>query len=102
MILRDYYYTLDNRPLISLPNTWEINKEDIESCPIESTENENIFPRLEKLYKFALKVQFMWDDKLNKDEEKEKLSQNDKDSKINKKSSTPNKKKNRSDKQLFW
>ena len=102
MILRDYYYTLDNRPLISLPNTWEINKEDIESCPIESTENENIFPRLEKLYKFALKVQFMWDDKLNKDEEKEKLSQNDKDSKINKKSSTPNIKKTTSDKQVFF
>jgi len=74
LIIRDFFYTLENRVLVPLPQTYEILKEEIESHPIEHSEKINFFPRLEKLYKMALKVQFIWDDKLNLVEEKEKNS----------------------------
>ena len=71
LILREYYFSLENKPLVMIPNTIEIVKEELEAYPIENSDNENLFPRLEKLYKIALKLQFMWDDMNNKVEEKE-------------------------------
>ena len=73
-ILRDFFFSLDNRVLVQLPQSWEILKEEVESFPIENTENPNIFPRLEKLYRMALRIQFIWDDKLNMVDEKEKVT----------------------------
>jgi hypothetical protein len=67
-IIRDYYHNLDNRPLVELPfQTIDILKEEVDLTPLE---HENNFPRLEKLYKTAMKVQFQYDEALNQAEKK--------------------------------
>ena len=97
LILRDYYYSLDNRNLVPLPQTWEIVKDEIDSLPIEHIENDSVFPRLDKLYRFALKFQFIWDNKLNKGEENDKPNFNERDFKKRNSSIHLNQKKTNND-----
>lgn len=64
-IIRDYYHNLDNRPLIELPfTTIELIKEDVDQVQIETTEGEVSYPRIEKLYKSALRIQFQYEEAL--------------------------------------
>lgn len=78
IIIRDYYHNLDNRPLVELPfTTFDIVKDDVDSTL--ALENDNDFPKVEKLYKSALKVIFQYDqavaqserERVNKNAEKE-------------------------------
>lgn len=83
-IIRDYYHNLDNRPLLEVPfQTIDIIKEDVDTTPLESDSDANLFPRLEKLYKTALRVQFQYEEALNKAEKlrQEKLQETAKKSK---------------------
>ena len=84
--LRDYYFGLDNRALLELPLfTIDIIKEEPDSTPLENETDINNFPRLEKLYKNALKVQFQYDDSITKAEKEKINSQLEKENKDKKK-----------------
>ena len=74
-LIKDYYFTLNSKVLYELPiTTIDIIKEEIDTVAIESENDPNLFPRIEKLYKNSLKVQFQYDEIVNK-AEKEKLLQ---------------------------
>ena len=86
-IMRDFYHNLDNRPLIELPfTTIDIIKDEIDPTPIEvfseSTEpNANSlpeqYPRVEKLYKTCLRVQFQYEEAIKESEKARTDKQNE-------------------------
>ena len=104
-IIRDYYHNLDNRPLIDLPfTTVDIIKDEADtSIPIEafsegtdpqSAVMPDMYPRLDKLYKTALKVQFQYEEAIRESEKERK----DKMNEANKKNAAATKGKKGADK----
>ena len=82
-LIRDYYHGLDNRALLELPMfTVDIIKDEPDQTPLEAIEAEsNSYPRVEKLYKTALKVQFLYDESIFKAERDKVAAQQEKESK---------------------
>ena len=86
-IMRDFYHNLDNRPLIELPfTTIDIIKDEIDPTPIEvfpenpENQNNNLpeqYPRIEKLYKTCLKIQFQYEEAIRESEKARQDKQND-------------------------
>ena len=99
-IMRDYYHNLDNRPLIELPfTTIDIIKDEIDPTPIEvfseSTEpNANSlpeqYPRIEKLYKTCIRVQFQYEEAIKESEKARTKKQNENNKKKKKKKKKKN------------
>jgi len=91
--IRDFYFGLDNRALLELPLfTIDIIKEEPDSTPLEHETDPTTFPRLEKLYKTSLKVQFQYDESIYKAEKEKISSQLEKEQKDKKAKVEPKKK----------
>jgi hypothetical protein len=86
IIIRDYYHNLDNRPLVELPfMTIDIVKDEVDSGL--ALENENDFPKVDKLYKSAIKVIFQYDQAVAQAERERNNKNAEKDNKT--KAKTP-------------
>jgi adenylate kinase family enzyme len=74
-LIRDYYYTLNGKVLYELPvTTVDIIKDEIDTVPLENENDPNTFPRIEKIYRTSLRVQFQYDELINK-AERDRLAQ---------------------------
>ncbi len=71
--------------------TIDIIKEEPDSTPLENENDLTTFPRLEKLYKTALRAQFQYDESIFKAEKEKIAAQQEKESKDKKAKPDPKK-----------